>query len=206
MASGLAKIEQTNAIVDWEAAEERRLVRKIDTRVLLPCCILYFLAYLDRANMGYAGVLQSDTERNMRTELGLVGIQFNWAISITYFMVTAFLIPSNLLMKKYSGKFFFPIIMVTFGGIAMCIGAAQNAAGLLATRFFLGVPESGVVPACIMYFSFWYKPSERAFRIGIFHASNALASGVGGFLANGINNLNGAGGLSAWRWVCHTDW
>lgn len=52
-----------------------------------------------------------------------------------------------------------------------------------------------------MYFSFWYKPSERALRIGIFHASNAMASGVGGFLANGINNLNGAGGLPAWRWV-----
>lgn len=53
----------------------------------------------------------------------------------------------------------------------------------------------------VMYFSFWYKPSERALRIGIFHASNAMASGVGGFLANGINNLNGAGGLSAWRWI-----
>lgn len=150
-APGLAKIEQTNAIVDWEAAEERKLVRKIDTRVLLPCCILYFLAYLDRANMGYAGVLQADTPDNMMTDLNLHGIQFNWAISITYFMVTAFLIPSNLLMKKYSGKAFFPCIMVCFGGIAMCIGAAQNAAGLLATRFFLGVPESGVVPACGTY-------------------------------------------------------
>lgn len=144
----MARIEQTNAIVDWDSAEERRLLRKIDTRVLLPCCILYFLAYLDRANMGYAGVLQAETPQNMLTDLGLEGIQFNWAISITYFMVTAFLIPSNLLMKKYSGKHFFPLIMVGFGGIAMCIGAAQNAAGLLATRFFLGVPESGVVPAC----------------------------------------------------------
>lgn len=150
MAPGLAKIEQTNAIVDWEAAEERRLVRKIDTRVLLPCCVLCFLAYLDRANMGYAGVLQSDTPQNMMTELNLHGIQFNWAISITYFMVTAFLIPSNLLMKKFSGKFFFPCIMIGFGGVAMCIGAVQNAAGLLAARFFLGLPESGVVPTCSM--------------------------------------------------------
>jgi hypothetical protein len=38
-----------------------------------------------------------------------------------------------------------------------------------------------------MYFSFWYKPSERALRIGIFHAANALASGVGGFIAVGVD-------------------
>lgn len=52
-----------------------------------------------------------------------------------------------------------------------------------------------------MYFSFWYKPSERALRIGIFHAANSLASGVGGFIAVGVNRINGAGGLEAWRWV-----
>jgi sugar phosphate permease len=46
-----------------------------------------------------------------------------------------------------------------------------------------------------------YKPSERALRIGIFHAANALASGVGGFIAVGVDKINGAGGLESWRWV-----
>lgn len=112
------------------------------------------------------------------------------AVSVTYFMVTVLLIPSNLLMKRFSGKFYFPVIMILWGIIVMCIGAVKNKAGLFAARFFLGVPESGVVPACIMYFSFWYKPHERAWRIGIFHAANALASGVGGFLAVGIDNVS----------------
>lgn len=49
-----------------------------------------------------------------------------------------------------------------------------------------------------MYFSFWYKPSERALRIGIFHAANALASGVGGFIAVGVDKINGAAGLESW--------
>ncbi len=48
-----------------------------------------------------------------------------------------------------------------------------------------------------MYFSFWYKPSERALRIGIFHAANALASGVGGFIAVGVDKLNGNNGLDS---------
>jgi MFS family permease len=71
----------------------------------------------------------------------------------------------------------------------MAISAVKNVAGLLTARFFLGIPEAGVVPTTIMYFSFWYKPTERALRIGIFHAANALASGVGGFLAVGIDKV-----------------
>ena len=105
-------------------------------------------------------------------------------------MVTVLLLPSNLLMKKVSGKRYFPCVMVLFGMVVACIAAVKSSAGLLTARFFLGVPESGVVPACIMYFSFWYKSSERAWRIGVFHAANSLATGVGGFLAIGIDNVS----------------
>ena len=100
------------------------------------------------------------------------------------------LLPSNLIMKKVSGKIYFPCIMLGFGTVVCCISAVKNDAGLLAARFFLGFPEAGVVPACIMYFSFWYKPSERAMRIGIFHAANSLASGVGGFIAVGVDHVS----------------
>ncbi|KIW94367.1 uncharacterized protein Z519_04343 [Cladophialophora bantiana CBS 173.52] len=200
-ASSQDRIEHVVAIQDWDADEERKLVRKLDARVLFPCCIIYFLAYLDRANMGFVNVLQAGKPSSFEETLHLKGADFNWAVSVTYFMVTVLLIPSNLLMKKFSGKFYFPVIMILWGTIVMCIGAVHSKAGLLAARFFLGVPESGVVPACIMYFSFWYKPHERAWRIGIFHAANSLASGVGGFLAVAIDHLNGRAGLESWRWL-----
>ncbi|KAK5175461.1 uncharacterized protein LTR77_000600 [Saxophila tyrrhenica] len=200
----LNKVEQVNSFIDWDEKEERRLVRKLDLRVLLPCCIFYFLAYLGKhaqLPLGFAAVLQADTPDSFRTSLHLHGIEFNWSISITYFMVTLLLIPSNLLLKKLSGKIYFPCVMVCFGAIVCAIAAVNNPAGLLTARFFLGIPESGVVPACIMYFSFWYKPSERALRIGLFHAANSLASAVGAFIAVGVDNLNGVHGLSSWRYL-----
>ncbi|KAJ9634439.1 hypothetical protein H2204_006264 [Knufia peltigerae] len=195
------RVEHVAAIQDWDAAEEAALVRKIDLRVLLPCCIVYFLAYLDRANMGFVNIMQAGTSHSFEESLHLKGTDFNWAVSITYFMVTVLLMPSNLLMKRFGAKKYFPVIMALFGTIVMTMAAVHNYDGLLAARFFLGVPEAGVVPTTIMYFSFWYKPTERAWRIGIFHAANALASGVGGFLAVAIDHLDGRAGLESWRWL-----
>jgi MFS family permease len=68
--------------------------------------------------------------------------------------------------------------MIVWGTIVMSIAGVKTTSGLLAARFFLGIPESGVVTSCVLYFSFWYKPAERAFRIGVFHSANSLATGV----------------------------
>ncbi|KFX93817.1 hypothetical protein O988_06615 [Pseudogymnoascus sp. VKM F-3808] len=186
---------------EWTDSEEKALLRKFDFRVLFPCCIVYFLAYLDRANLGNVKILGTGTPASLENSLGLVGTEFNWSVSITYFAVTAGLIPSNILMKKISAKYFFPIVMILWGVIVMCIASVKNASGLLTARFFLGIPEAGVVPACIMYFSMWYKPSERALRIAIFHSANSLAQAVSAFIASGLGHLQGSHGLNAWQWV-----
>lgn len=88
--------------------------------------------------MGYAATMQSKKHDNINLDLGLKGTEFNWAVSITYFSVTLLLLPSNLLMKKVSGKVYFPMIMILFGTVVCAISASKNAAGLLAGRFFLG--------------------------------------------------------------------
>ncbi|KAJ5825683.1 hypothetical protein N7474_002821 [Penicillium riverlandense] len=186
---------------DWSEEEERRLVRKLDCRVVVPCCIMYILAYLDRSNLANVKILQNDTPDSLEESLDLKGIDFNWAVSVAYFAVTAMLIPANLMLKKLSAKIFFPLCMITWGVIIMTMAACSNAAGLIASRVFLGIPEAGVVTCGVMYFSFWYKPRERAVRIGIFYSSNSIAQAVSGFLAVGINKLNGRGGLMSWQWV-----
>ncbi|KAK5206364.1 hypothetical protein LTR41_007802 [Exophiala xenobiotica] len=109
------RVEHVAAIQDWDAAEEAALVRKLDCRVLLPCCIVYFFAYLDRANMGFVNIMHAGTEDSFEESLHLKGTDFNWAVSITYFMVTVLLMPSNLLMKRFGARKYFPVIMVLFG-------------------------------------------------------------------------------------------
>lgn len=47
-----------------------------------------------------------------------------------------------------------------------------------------------LVPCCVMYFSFWYKPKERVLRLALFHTSNSLAGAVSGFLAAGLAKVS----------------
>lgn len=71
---------QSNALEegDWTKAEERALVRKLDLRVLLPCFIIYVLAYMDRSNLGNIKVMQKGLPSSFEKRLGLQGVQFNW--------------------------------------------------------------------------------------------------------------------------------
>lgn len=120
-------------------------------------------------------------------------------MSVTYISVLFFIIPSNLIIKKFNAKRYLPVVMVLFGTISMCTAASKSPASLLAARFFLGFPESGIVPACILLFSFWYKPVEQAWRVGDFFSTSALGSGCSGFIAVGIDKLNGRHGMASWQ-------
>ncbi|GAB7355085.1 hypothetical protein MBLNU459_g5671t2 [Dothideomycetes sp. NU459] len=61
--------------------EERRVLKKLDTKLVLFVAVLYMLSFLDRSNIGNAKVA------GMSTDLGLTTSQFEWLLSgfyITY--------------------------------------------------------------------------------------------------------------------------
>lgn len=56
-------------------------------------------------------------------------------------------IPSNILLKKFKPHVWLGLNMFGFGLVTILQGLVQNYAGLLATRFFLGVFETGMATA-----------------------------------------------------------
>lgn len=77
---------------------ERKLVTRIDLRVIPFLCILYLLAFLDRVNIANANVF------GLTTELGLVGNQYNTALVIFFVPYILLEIPSNILLKKFAER------------------------------------------------------------------------------------------------------
>lgn len=91
--------------------------------------------------------------------------------------------------------------MFLFGVVTICQGLVQNYSGLLATRFFLGVAETGMFPGSFYLIGMWYKRSEAQRRYSFFFGSTSLAGAFGGLLASAIGKMSGMRGYAGWRWI-----
>ena len=138
---------------------------------------------------------------SLPAELGMTGQQPNRALTIFFVPYILFEIPSNILMKRLQPHIFLPCCILSFGVIMIGQGFVQSYGGLLATRFLLGLTESGIFPGSFYLMSFWYKHEEAQKRFTAYWSSLILAGAFGGLLATGISNMNGIRGLSNWRWL-----
>ena len=93
---------------------------------------------------------------------------------------SVFEVPSNLCLKAISPAKWIGFLVIAFGSFCTGIGGVQDVTSLTVLRFCLGAAEAGVFPGLMYYFTFWYKPEERAFRIACFLCSATLAGAFGG--------------------------
>lgn len=89
------------------------------------------------------------------------------------------------------------VTIVLWGGVEMCLGAAQSFEGLAAARFFLGFAEGTVSPAFIIITSIWYKRREHPIRVATWVSMSGVSQIVGAVL---MYLLGGAPlALANWR-------
>lgn len=90
-----------------QAAEDdaamRRLLWKLDMRVLPPLFVLWFLSFIDRINIGMARL------GGMEKDLGMQGNQFNIAMVIFFPPFILMEVPANMLLRKLSPKVWLPM-------------------------------------------------------------------------------------------------
>ncbi|EEP79537.1 conserved hypothetical protein [Uncinocarpus reesii 1704] len=169
---------------------------KIDWHILPVLCVLYLLAFLDRVNISNAVIFKLREDLNITT-----GTQYNTALTIFFVPYVLFEIPSNILLKKLRPHLWLSVCMFLFGLTTLCQGLVQNYAGLLATRFFLGLFETGMFPGCFYLMGMWYKRTEAQKRFSFFFSSTTLAGAFGGLLASAIGKMDGLSGYNGWRWI-----
>ncbi|KAI0707687.1 MFS general substrate transporter [Earliella scabrosa] len=174
---------------------EAKLVRKIDGRVLPVLCAITLLSFLDRVNISNAVIF------GLREDLNLGGNQFNTALVVFFVPYILFEIPSNALLKHFKPHVWLTLCMSLYGLITLLQGFTQNFAGLVATRFFLGLAECGSVPATYYIVAMWYTRAEAQKRYSFMFSSSSLAGAFGGLLASAIGKMDGVGGYRGWRWV-----
>ncbi|KAF2464318.1 MFS general substrate transporter [Lindgomyces ingoldianus] len=175
--------------------DEKKILRKMDLRLIPMLALLYLLSFLDRGNIGNAKI------EGLVEDLNMTGPQYNWCLTVFFFTYAAFEVPSNLLLKKLRPSIWLPTIMVAWGIVMTLMGIVQNFKGLLIARIFLGVTEAGLFPGVAYYITMWYCRHEAQLRQALFFSAASVAGAFSGLLAYGIAHMDGVGNLEGWRWI-----
>src|SRR5438094_8843181 len=128
--------------------------RKVWWRIVPLLFILYIVAYLDRANLGFAKDAMCDA-------LGFSPRVYGWGVGIFFAGYLLLEIPGAILVERWSARKWFTRILITWGLISALTAFVTTPMEFYAARFFLGVAEAGFFPGIIVYFTHWFTSQDR---------------------------------------------
>ncbi|HTJ94721.1 MAG TPA: MFS transporter [Pararobbsia sp.] len=177
-----------------DGATLQRAISSARGRLLPFLILMYLMAFLDRANVGFAkNVLQADT--------GLSDAAFAFGAGVFFVGYAIFELPSNLMMHRFGARTWVSRIMVTWGIVSACTAFVHDANSFYVQRIMLGLAEAGFFPAIIVYLTNWFPSSTRAQAMGAFYFGFPLAfllgSPVSGMLLDATNPFH----LLPWQWL-----
>ena len=171
-----------------------RAIRRVRRRLIPFLALLYFVAYLDRVNVGFAAL-------QMNAALGLSPLQYGRGAGIFFLGYFLFEVPSNIALARVGARFWIARIAIVWGlvSMAMVFAVGPNSFNLL--RFLLGAAEAGFFPGIVFYFTYWFPARERARALAQFSTASMAAGIVGAPLSGALLSLRGAAGLDGWQWL-----
>jgi sugar phosphate permease len=134
----------------------KQLAMKRWYRLIPIAFITYSLAYLDRANFGFA------TAGGMAKDLHITAAMSSLLGSLFFLGYFFFQIPGAIYAATKSARRLIFWSLILWGILAMATGLISNANLLIVIRFMLGVVESAVMPSMIIFLSRWFTKSERS--------------------------------------------
>ncbi|CAK7238089.1 hypothetical protein SEUCBS140593_010316 [Sporothrix eucalyptigena] len=174
----------------------RRAVFKEDI-IIMPCLmIMYILNYLDRNNISAAKLA------NITTELHLSSTQYQTCVSILFVGYILLQVPSNMILGKITRPLWYICgAMCVWGVVSATQSAVHSYAGLVVTRFFIGLVETVFYPGALFYLTMFYNRKQYALRASLLYCGAQLGNAFGNLLAIPILKLDGRYGITGWRWL-----
>lgn len=176
------------------SALERRVARKLQTRILPFVILLYFVSFLDRVNVGFAAL-------SMTSALGLTPAMLGFGGGIFFVGYIAVQVPSNLAMMRVGARAWIARVVVAWGIISAGSAFAIGPHSFYLLRFLLGVTEAGFFPGTILYLTLWFPARQRALAISVFMAAAPLSTAVGSPISGALMELPNFLGLANWQWL-----
>ncbi|KAF2199486.1 MFS transporter [Delitschia confertaspora ATCC 74209] len=179
----------------WTPEEEKKVVHRIDRRLLPLLCITYGLQYYDKAMLSQAALF------GLRTDLELgIGNRYSFSASIFYlgFIVGSY--PAMHMAQRWPIERVASAIVAVWGVCLMCTAACTDYKTFYAQRFFLGFLESGISPMFMLVVGSWYKKPEQALRMGAWYCCTGYVSAISPLINYGLGHIRG-GSLNSWQYM-----
>lgn len=164
-------------------------------RRLMPLLIVcYFVAYLDRANVGFASL-------HMSQDIGLTAAAFGLGAGLFFLTYFIFEVPSNLMLARYGARRWIARILFTWGLMSGAMAFVTTDSGFYTLRLLLGAAEAGFFPGITYFVTLWFPARYRARVMGTFLCAAPISLSLGGPVSGVLLGLDGTLGIPGWRWM-----
>jgi ACS family tartrate transporter-like MFS transporter len=181
--------------LDGPATEaDAALMRRITLRILPLLFAGYFMAYIDRVNVGFAAL-------TMNKALGLSSAQYGFAAGLFFLSYFLFEVPSNLILNRVGARTWIARIMISWAIVSGLNAFVVGPNSFYLVRFLLGLAEAGFFPGLLFFLTLWYPARYRSRIISMLMVSTPFSIIVGSLVSTPILTLDGVWGLAGWQWL-----
>ncbi|KZZ92846.1 Major facilitator superfamily domain, general substrate transporter [Moelleriella libera RCEF 2490] len=174
---------------------EKRILRRLDASLAPLFCVLYFLSYLDRSNIGNAAVA------GLSDQLELSGPQLSTSISVFYATYVSLIVPIVLAVRWLKTNRAVSVMLLSWSLVTIGTAFVRHYHSLIVCRLILGICEAGLFPCISLYITSIYNPREQGLRNAYLFGAASLSGMFGGLVATGITKISSAGTLRGWSWL-----
>ncbi|MGP2684025.1 4-hydroxyphenylacetate permease [Serratia marcescens] len=175
-------------------AAEQSVIKKLFRRLIIFLFVLFVFSFLDRINIGFAGL-------TMGKDLGLSSTMFGLAATLFYVTYVIFGIPSNMMLSRVGARRWIATIMVLWGIASTCTMFATGPTSLYVLRMIVGITEAGFLPGILVYLTYWFPAFYRARANALFMIAMPVTMAIGSLVSGYILALDGVMNLKGWQWL-----
>ena len=192
-----SSVEQTrppSSAPDALDPRQQAVIKKLFRRLIVFLFILFVFSYLDRINIGFAGL-------TMGKDLGLTSTMFGLATTLFYVMYVICGIPSNIMLSVVGARRWIAVLMVVWGIASTATMFATGPNSLYVLRMLVGIAEAGFLPGLLLYLTYWFPAHYRARANALFMIAMPVTMALGSLASGYILNMDGLLNLKGWQWL-----
>jgi MFS transporter, ACS family, tartrate transporter len=148
-------VERVAESIPLNDETQKVTIRTIYWRLIPLFFLMMFFNYLDRINLGFAGL-------QMNKDLGFTPAVFGFGASIFFLGYMILQIPSNLMMYRFGASLWLGAVLIVWGSVATVTACVWNEWSFYVLRFLLGLAKAGLLPGLALYLTFWFPSRYRA--------------------------------------------